>query len=102
MTAVTDDIIKVLADEGVTLRAYDDELSCPEYPEGSIEWTEFYESRKIGEKTGFSPKMYAYVDVSGVGITSIISSASIAYDPENPKGFVSEVKETMEKFYLSL
>lgn len=102
MTAVTDQIVQVLDAEGITLRPYDDELSSPEYPEGSIEWTEFYESRKIGQKTGFSPKMYAYVDVAGVGITSIVQSASIAFDPENPKEFVDEVKVTMEKFYLSL
>ena len=102
MTSVVDQIVKTLADAGITLLPVDEEISPPEYPSGSIVWNEAYEKHDIAALTGYAPEMYAGVDDEGVCITSITKSEMIGFDVDNPKAFVANVKATMEQFYLAL
>lgn len=102
MIATADAMVKVLDEEGITLLPYDEDLSYPEEPTGSIEWLEFYVEKNIGEDTGFSPAMYTTVTKDGLCITSILNSKFIPFTPEAPEKFVTAVKATMEKFYNDL
>jgi len=102
MIATADAMVKVLDAEGITLLPYDEDLSYPEEPTGSIEWLEYYVEKNIGEKTGFSPAMYTTVTEDGLCITSILNSKFIPFSADAPKEFVEVVKATMEKFYADL
>jgi hypothetical protein len=102
MIATADAMVKVLDEEGITLLPYDEELSCPEFPSGSIEWLGYYVEQNIGETTGFSPAMYTTVTEKGLCITSILNSKSIDFSPTEPEKFVEEVKQVMKAFYADL
>jgi hypothetical protein len=102
MTSVTDAIVNTLSEEGVTLLPFDEEMSIPDFPHGSIEWEDFFNHHRIGEKTGYSSKMYADVDDRGVSITSVVNSKFAAFDPAEPEAFASEVKQAMINFYVKL
>lgn len=102
MSNGTDVIVETLKNAGVELLPYNEDMSTPDFPHGSIQWEDFYNQHRIYEKTGYAPQMYADVEDGGVCITSITSSKFIAFDVEAPVEFVSQVKSAMLKFYLEL
>ena len=102
MSNGTDVIVETLKNAGVELLPYDEEMSIPDFPHGSIQWESFYNHHRIEEKTGYSAKMYADVEDDSVCITSITSSKTIAFDPADPDAFASDIKQVMINFYLSL
>lgn len=102
MTAVIDTIVSTLEVEGITLLPYDEEMSIPDFPHGSIQWEGFYKHHRIEEKTGYSAKMYADLEGKGLSITSVINSAYIEFNAADPKPFVDKVKQVMIDLYLSL
>lgn len=95
-------LIKTLDNEGMAFLPYDQDISHPDYPEGSIEWLEFYVSKEIFETTGFGSKMNASLTEDGICITSVRLSKAISFDASRPEEFVCAVKDTMENFYLAL
>lgn len=102
MFAHTDLIIKTLDENGITFLPYDEDLSIPESATGSIEWLEHFVEEEIGEKTGYSPKMYADVTEYGIFVTSLREGEGISFNAEKPEVFVSHVKSTMKQFYSNL
>lgn len=102
MTSATNAIVETLDKEGISLLPYDEEMSIPDFPHGSIEWEGFYKHHRIEEKTGYSSKMYADVEESGLSITSVVNSKFIEFDPASPTVFVDAVKKCLLDFYLSL
>lgn len=102
MSTGTDVIVETLKDAGVELLPFNEDMSIPDFPHGSIQWEEFYNHHRIYEKTGYAPQMYADVEDGGVCITSITASKFIPFDADAPKEFVSQIKSTMLKFYLEL
>lgn len=102
MIATVDAMVKALETEGITLLPYDEDLSYPEEPTGSVEWLEHYVEKNIGETTGFSPAMYTTVTEDGLCITSILNSKFIPFSQDKPEEFVAQVKSVMEKFYADL
>lgn len=102
MSNGTDVIVETLKNAGVDLLPYDEDMSVPDFPHGSIQWESFYNHHRIYEKTGYAPQMYADVEDGGVCITSITSSKFIPFEAEDAEEFVSQVKAVMLNFYLEL
>lgn len=102
MSNGTDAMVETLKNSGVELLPYDEEMSIPNFPHGSIQWEDFYKHHRIEEKTGYSAKMYADVEDDKVCINSITRSKSVTFDPADPEAFASAVKQVMINFYLEL
>lgn len=102
MSNGTDAMVETLKNAGVELLPFDEDMSIPDFPHGSIQWEDFYNQHRIYEKTGYAPQMYADVENDGVCITSVTSSKFIPFTADDTGEFVSQVKSAMLKFYLEL